>query len=258
MNIFIQNKYTHCYYSIIDKAKGQDRKKKCGIYYENHHILPKCLGGLNNKENLVLLNAREHFICHWLLIKMVKYNSKQYFQMLSSISYFKGKKERYYNSRLYEYAKIKYGKYLSNKPIPKERKEKISKYQNLPKVKEKNRIRGYEIAKKRRLKNPDSFWTKEEIAKRVKTRRKLNNYPKHMKQCHTKAAIAKRVKNTNIINKRLKASKNWKIKKLNGTIENIINLYQWSHLNNYNYRCLLRVNTGDRKRHKDIIHVEKI
>lgn len=34
---------------------------------ERHHVIPKCLGGSNSKDNLVELTAREHFICHWLL-----------------------------------------------------------------------------------------------------------------------------------------------------------------------------------------------
>jgi hypothetical protein len=44
-------------------------------YTEVHHILPKSLGGNDNNENLVRLGAREHFICHLLLTKMVKSNS---------------------------------------------------------------------------------------------------------------------------------------------------------------------------------------
>lgn len=39
-------------------------------YYENHHIIPRSLNGSNSSENLVLLTAREHFICHWLLVKI--------------------------------------------------------------------------------------------------------------------------------------------------------------------------------------------
>lgn len=40
----------------------------CGDeYHERHHILPKCLGGGNEEENLIDLFAREHFIAHKLL-----------------------------------------------------------------------------------------------------------------------------------------------------------------------------------------------
>ncbi len=68
--MFTQNKYTKWYFNIINFAKTREIIKK--VYYENHHITPKALGGDNSKENLVKLTAREHFICHLLLVKMVK------------------------------------------------------------------------------------------------------------------------------------------------------------------------------------------
>lgn len=36
-------------------------------YHERHHIVPKCKGGTDAKENLIDLFAREHFIVHKLL-----------------------------------------------------------------------------------------------------------------------------------------------------------------------------------------------
>ena len=40
----------------------------CGDeYHERHHIVPKCMGGTNDEENLIDLFAREHFIAHKLL-----------------------------------------------------------------------------------------------------------------------------------------------------------------------------------------------
>lgn len=46
------------------------RKKDKNTYYEEHHIVPRCLGGSDDKSNLVLLTAREHFIAHRLLSKI--------------------------------------------------------------------------------------------------------------------------------------------------------------------------------------------
>lgn len=60
------NKYKTWYNSIIENAKN----RVIVGYVEKHHILPRSLGGEDNKENLVALTAREHFICHWLLIKI--------------------------------------------------------------------------------------------------------------------------------------------------------------------------------------------
>jgi len=50
--------------------RGQLRKKSKEVYYERHHIVPKCIGGSNEKSNLTLLTAREHYIAHVLLTKI--------------------------------------------------------------------------------------------------------------------------------------------------------------------------------------------
>lgn len=63
----IQNKYARWYDQIITRAKS--RTLPDDVYTERHHIIPKSIGGTNLKDNLVVLTAREHFICHWLLIK---------------------------------------------------------------------------------------------------------------------------------------------------------------------------------------------
>jgi len=36
-------------------------------YSEWHHIVPRCMGGTNDKSNLVKLTAREHYVAHQLL-----------------------------------------------------------------------------------------------------------------------------------------------------------------------------------------------
>ena len=59
--------YMRIYVNIIKNAQAKIRKKGKGEYFEKHHIIPKCQGGTNNPSNLVLLTAREHYICHKLL-----------------------------------------------------------------------------------------------------------------------------------------------------------------------------------------------
>lgn len=73
--IFIHNKYTRIYYSIISNA--QLRLLTKDIYTEKHHIIPKSLGGDNHVSNLVQLTAKEHFICHLLLTKMTTGDQKR-------------------------------------------------------------------------------------------------------------------------------------------------------------------------------------
>lgn len=38
-----------------------------GEYKERHHIMPKCMGGTNDEENLIDLYAQEHFVAHQLI-----------------------------------------------------------------------------------------------------------------------------------------------------------------------------------------------
>lgn len=75
-------------------------------YYENHHILPKSLGGVNNSYNMVLLTPREHFICHWLLVKIYPEGTEERKKMLYAFWCMKLKPtqncERYINARAYE------------------------------------------------------------------------------------------------------------------------------------------------------------
>lgn len=46
------------------------------IEYEKHHIQPRCLHGTNVVTNLTKLTYREHFLAHWLLIKIYPNNPR--------------------------------------------------------------------------------------------------------------------------------------------------------------------------------------
>lgn len=66
LNIYNDSKYTRWYYSIINAAKSQSRSKLTD-YFEAHHIIPN---SISENKDVVLLTAREHYICHLLLTKM--------------------------------------------------------------------------------------------------------------------------------------------------------------------------------------------
>ena len=99
--MFQLNKYTTTYYNIIYTA--QSRPVSTDIYTENHHIIPKSLGGSNLPYNLVRLTAREHFICHLLLIKMLSGTNKHKMAFALSRMLTSGKNHNRYfpSSRLY-------------------------------------------------------------------------------------------------------------------------------------------------------------
>jgi hypothetical protein len=101
--MYLDNKYTITYNNIVNRAKARVLDE----YSEKHHIIPKCLGGTNKKDNLIRLTAREHFICHRLLVKMVEGKAK--FQMIKAVDMMTAHSKlhnRYkISSRLYEQLK---------------------------------------------------------------------------------------------------------------------------------------------------------
>ena len=64
--------YQKIYSSLINRAKTRN----INTYTEQHHIVPKCLGGNNLPENLVNLTPEEHYVAHQLLAKIYKDNHK--------------------------------------------------------------------------------------------------------------------------------------------------------------------------------------
>jgi hypothetical protein len=104
------NKYKKIYDAIIEKRK---RNPIIG-YSEKHHIIPKCLGGTDSKENIIRLTAREHYLCHYLLTKIYKPNTINYYKMVNAFLMMIASptnKQKRYTSRLYEYNKTKYSDY---------------------------------------------------------------------------------------------------------------------------------------------------
>ena len=67
--------YKLIYDAIIKNAKSFNRKRSKIFYFENHHIIPTCIGGDDIEPNKVLLTAKEHFICHHLLTKIYPDNN---------------------------------------------------------------------------------------------------------------------------------------------------------------------------------------
>lgn len=133
--IMLTNKYSKLYYTITSNAK----QRLSEGYTETHHIIPQSLGGSNDRDNLVELTAREHFICHWLLIKMTEGDERG--KMLYALNGMKAEnkyQQRYHTkitARVYEkyrienaenHSKRMKGRKAWNKGIPQteEHKEK--------------------------------------------------------------------------------------------------------------------------------------
>jgi hypothetical protein len=99
--------YTKIYNSLVERAKN----RKLTTYKEKHHIIPKCMGGSNKKENLVELTAREHYIAHLLLVKIYPNNSKLKYAMWAMINGWQSNsiiRDYKISSRMYEIIKMNY------------------------------------------------------------------------------------------------------------------------------------------------------
>ena len=64
--------YKKHYDLLVSRAKN----RLLETYTENHHIIPKCMGGTDVPNNLVRLTPEEHYIAHQLLVKIYPDNLK--------------------------------------------------------------------------------------------------------------------------------------------------------------------------------------
>lgn len=115
------------YASIVLRAQAERNErltlKKQGKYFEDHHIIPRSLGGKDVISNMALLTAREHFVCHWLLAKIYPKGSLEYDKMMMALwkmqSNSGANMVRYVNSHVYEYLRVDFAdsmrRMMSNK-----------------------------------------------------------------------------------------------------------------------------------------------
>ena len=66
--------YKKHYEKLISKARNRSILKS--EYKEVHHIIPKCMGGDDSKDNLISLFPEEHLVAHLLLVKIYSDNQK--------------------------------------------------------------------------------------------------------------------------------------------------------------------------------------
>lgn len=110
----LDNKYSYWYSNIISYAQSQNRIKSKDQYFESHHIVPNKLSGSNSPINKVLLTAREHFIVHLLLTKMLigsdKHKMINALNRMMSINQYQ---QRIYTSGQYNLQRQIFSKYIS-------------------------------------------------------------------------------------------------------------------------------------------------
>lgn len=75
--------YKKIYNKIVER--GKNRATMPGELYERHHIVPRCLGGSDEMDNITNLTCREHFLAHWLLTKIHTDNRKLVYAFLCMV-----------------------------------------------------------------------------------------------------------------------------------------------------------------------------
>jgi hypothetical protein len=121
--------YQRIYDQIIERAKIRQIEG----YIEKHHITPRCIEGSDDKNNIVQLTAREHFICHMLLCEMYPNEPKlKHALFLMSIGKQKAKNKHYkISGRTYERLKLEYSLFLTGKKQKDKTKQKKSESMKL-------------------------------------------------------------------------------------------------------------------------------
>lgn len=64
------------YKKIYDALIERGRNRVIEGYSESHHIVPRCMGGTDEADNLVRLTPEEHYVAHQLLVKMYPNNPR--------------------------------------------------------------------------------------------------------------------------------------------------------------------------------------
>lgn len=176
--------YLKVYCNLIRKAekRGYIKKKakEQGIYVEGYHIFPVSIFGKNDR--IVYLTAREHYIAHFLLEKIYtkrcgnsNWKTKKMIYAFWAMNNQKNNLQpRYFNSILYEDAKIKFNNIAKKYKHTEETKKKIS--EKLKNLGVNHPSRNNEIWKKKKqeyMKNNNPMNNPEYIKKLCKFKYKL-------------------------------------------------------------------------------------
>ena len=121
----------------------------CGDeYHETHHIIPRCMGGTDDEENLIDLFAREHFEAHRLLAQENQGNKSLVFAW-TCMAFPKNKYEQRceISPEEYEEARKAISNAMSGRKLSDETKKKLSVAKIGKPCSEKSKMRTSEVHK---------------------------------------------------------------------------------------------------------------
>ena len=219
--------YLKVYCNLIRKAENRTPPEG---YTEKHHTFPKSIFGKNNR--IVVLTAREHYIAHALLEKICiqryglkdKRTIKMTYAHMSMVGV-NGNNERYYNSYLYENAKIRFSINNPSRRLDIKQKQIDSALKRWSNPKEKEKITG---------KNNPFYGRQHTEETKSILREKTRAYMPGTGNPRTRT---------------------WKITFDNGESTVVRCLKLWARGNGYNYDSVINVKRKTSPNHKGIIKV---
>ena len=162
------NKYLTWYNQLIETHRNINILG----YNEKHHIIPKCMGGTDEKNNIIPLTAKAHYVAHHLLHKAYPNNKKlanAFGMMLCS----GGHQQRKFTSKMYENARkaLSVARRGTLRPDLAENNRKRRKH---PLMEKKQRIPNREAFKVYNALKKINGFTAEEIEQKRKARLPMN------------------------------------------------------------------------------------
>ena len=168
--MYLKNKYTTWYNNIVTAAQS---RTQIITYVEVHHIVPRSLGGTDDPTNLVKLTAKEHFVCHLLLTKMVTGSSKR--SMCYALWGMCNQKNKYQKRHTVSSRSYQYAKDVANQSLSEQRKGKTLE-----------ELYGYDKAqilrqnfKTRKTRSTPSPEERQDMSNRVKKASRENPWTRH-------------------------------------------------------------------------------
>lgn len=97
------------YQRIYDNLINRSYTRTLDDYTEVHHIIPKCMGGSDDKSNLAILTPEEHYVAHQILVKIYPKHKG----LIHACKMMSMKTHGKRNNKLYGWIRRKCTKYLS-------------------------------------------------------------------------------------------------------------------------------------------------
>jgi len=103
--------YQRIYNTIIERSK----QRMLLEYTEEHHIIPRCVGGTDDSANLVMLTPEEHYVCHQLLVKIYPGNIRLVKAAMFMVA---SNKHQRRSNKTYGWLKKQYSEYMKGPNNP--------------------------------------------------------------------------------------------------------------------------------------------